>query len=85
MIQPALRPISSMTTIWMGNADASAPISAAATAAKRAALPYPGEWSVTARSLSIVLGTPMTLKSMPEAAASSESLWQVSMESFPPL
>ena len=34
VIQPALRPISSTTTIWMGSAEASAPISAADTAAE---------------------------------------------------
>ena len=63
VIHPALRPISSITTTWMGRADASWAASRAEAAANLAALPKPGQWSVTARSLSMVLGIPITRSS----------------------
>ena len=49
-----------------------------------AALPKPGVWSVSTRSLSMVLGMPMNRTSLPVRAAKRESLSTVSMESFPP-
>ena len=50
-----------------------------------AALPYPGVWSVTGRSLSMVFGTPMKEMDSRRIRAHRESLSTVSMESFPPI
>ena len=47
--------------------------------------PNPGQLSVTARSLSIVLGTATALNSYPRSFAASATFRQVSAESFPPL
>ena len=51
-----------------------------------AALGKPKEWSVQAKSLSIVFGTPITLtSSIPNSLTSLANLLHVSMESLPPL
>ena len=48
--------------------------------------PKPGQQSVTARSLSTVLGTPMQIERIAElSAAICDTLYEVSAESLPPL
>ena len=66
----------------MGRPATSQQTSATLPAMYRAALPNPGEWSVTARSLSIVLGMPIT--AMPFYLHRRYSLPQVSMVPLPP-
>ena len=60
-------------------------ISRTVVATYLAALPYPGVWSVSTRSLSMVLGTPMKRMGLFMNAAYLDSLLTVSMESFPPM
>ena len=47
--------------------------------------PKPGQLSVTAKSLSIVLGTAIAFRSYPYFSAAFATLRQVSAESLPPL
>ena len=47
--------------------------------------PKPGQLSVTARSLSIVFGMAIALRSYPNFSAAFATLRQVSAESLPPL
>ena len=49
---------------------------------ERATLPKPGQWSVTAMSLSMVLGMPMT--EIPLSRHTAASLPQASMVPLPP-
>ena len=67
MIQPALRPMASTMHTWMGRARTSWLTSLTVAAMYRAAEPKPGAWSVTAMSLSMVLGMPTTRTSTPSA------------------
>ena len=60
-------------------------ISAIDAAIYFAAEPYPGVWSVCGRSLSIDLGIPANLISELMLFAYADSLFTVSMESFPPI
>ena len=83
--QPALRPMASMTDTWMGRLRTSWLISLVMPAMNRAAEPKPGAWSVTAMSLSTVLGMPTTRTSTPAATQALNSLPQASMLPLPPL
>ena len=58
---PAFLPMASIIHTWIGRDFTSSPTSWVEAAINLAALPYPGEWSVIAISLSIVFGIPTTL------------------------
>ena len=66
----------------MGRLRTSTASSRTVPAMYRATLPKPGQWSVTAMSLSMVLGMPMTEMPLPLQAAAS--LPQASMVPLPP-
>ena len=81
---PACRPMT-MLTFTPGSERLSrlSPMNAAAT--NLAALPKPGQWSVTRRSLSIVFGTWKTRSSYRASLAISLTMCVVSAESLPPM
>src|SRR5690606_10139353 len=86
--QPAWRPMASYTNTLVEVSDIEATSSAASrtdTAVYLAAEPKPGQQSVTARSLSIVFGTPMQVSGESNSAANRDILSAVSAESLPPL
>ena len=85
VIQPAFLPDASTTTTWIGRLSTSKHSSLTLVAIYLAALPNPRLWSVIARSLSIVLGIPITYISLPSFLHASHSLPQVSMVPLPPL
>ena len=69
----------------MGRARTSWLTSLTVAAMYRAAEPKPGAWSVTAMSLSMVLGMPTTRTSSPRALQAAYTLPQASMLPLPPL
>ncbi|GIW73769.1 MAG: hypothetical protein KatS3mg103_0291 [Phycisphaerales bacterium] len=82
--KPACRPITTLILI-PGKAALSIPSAMCASTTYRAALAYPGVWSLPTRSLSTVLGTWMHRRSYPAARDASDTIRQVSLESLPPM
>ena len=84
---PASLPMTSSTATGAAGpiVSTSRPIPIAASATNRAALPYPGEWSVVSRSLSMVLGTLTTDRGSPALRAASARVRPFSAESLPPM
>ena len=88
VIQPAWRPMTSSTNTRVEVFAIDATSNAASrieVATYFATDPKPGQQSVTARSLSTVLGTCTATSGYPRCCESCDTLRQVSAESLPPL